>query len=180
VGSREEDIVRGLELAHAGDQARVVEIGCGDGRDAARIVEKVGWYEGIDPSEQFVKIASDKAPNGSFKVSDALAYEYPGDIDVVFAFASLLHVNRDDLKLVFSKVHDCLKPEGIFYISLKERPGYTEEVKRDQYGERMFYFYNTEEIKAIAGDLFSVEFEVHHQIAGTDWFEIALRKHTQK
>jgi hypothetical protein len=38
IGARTQDIERGLSLTGSGRNARVVEIGCGDGRDAEEIV----------------------------------------------------------------------------------------------------------------------------------------------
>lgn len=176
IGPRVKDIKYALELAGNPKNARVIEIGCGDGRDAKEIVKLVDWYEGIDPSAGLLEIAKKDLPNANFVAADALTYIYPKDIDVVYAFASLLHVNKEDLLMVFDKVFKSLKKDGIFYISLKEREEYTEEIKKDKFGERMFYFYNADIIKKIALDKFSSIYE-NSQIHGdTKWFTIALKK----
>ncbi len=176
IGSRTEDIKRGLVLADKDTDARVVEIGCGDGRDGDEIVQRVKWYEGFDPSVGLLKLAIAKVPGASFVVADALSYEYPNNLDVVYAFASLLHVNQSDLSDVFKKVNESLRFGGVFYISLKERTQYTEEVKTDQYGERMFYYYNPSILKQLAGESFAVVHESHQKIGHTDWFTIAFKK----
>ena len=176
IGPRVDDVDRGLQLANANTGAQVVEIGCGDGRDAAEIIKRVSWYQGFDPSNGFLKIAREKLPNASFVIADALTYNYPHNIDVIYAFASLLHVNKDDLKKVFEKVAESLRVGGIFYISLKEREAYTEEVKKDEYGERMFYYYNSDLVKQIAGKSFNVVYEDRKKVGKTDWFTIALKK----
>jgi len=176
VGSRIADIELGLKLAKVGDNARVVEIGCGSGRDALEIVKRVGWYEGFDPSKELLKIAQKELPDTSFVLTDALTYNYPNDIDTIYAFASLLHVNKPDMKKVFKKVSESLRLGGIFYMSLKERNQYTEEIKKDRYGERMFYYYNISLISEIAGDSFTTVNKAHQRIGKTNWFTIALRK----
>jgi len=176
IGARVDDIELGLKLAGADTKARAVEIGCGDGRDAIEIVKRVGWYEGFDPSKGLLEIAKKNLPITSFVVADALTYDYPQNVDVIFAFASLLHVNKTDMPRVFEKAAKSLRSGGIFYISLKERGAYTEEVKKDEYGERMFYYYNTELIKELAGDLFTAVHEDHQKIGNTDWFTIALKR----
>lgn len=175
IGSRIDDIELGLKLASATD-ARVMEIGCGDGRDAAEIVKRVAWYEGCDPSKGLLAIARHKLPEASFVEADALSYEYPSNLDVIYAFASLLHVNRNDMPAVFAKAATALRTGGVFYISLKERATYTEEVKKDQYGERMFYLYTAPLIKELAGDAFRTVHEDHHRHGNTDWFTIAFKK----
>ena len=176
IGSRVEDIKRGLTLANKTSTASVVEIGCGDGRDAKEIIKRVARYTGIDPSEGLLNIAKENNPSGTFILTDALHYSYPAQQDVVFAFASLLHVNRNDLSLVFKKVTAALRPGGIFYISLKERAEYTEEIKEDKYGKRMFYYYNPSIINHIASSSFESVYEYHQKIGTTDWFTIALKK----
>ncbi len=176
IGPRSKDIDRGLKLAVAGNQARVVEIGCGDGRDAADMIKRDIWYQGFDPSEGMLDFAHKKNPKTSFVLADALSYSYPSNIDVVYAFASLLHINKVDLKAVFAKVTESLRAGGIFYISLKYRPTYAEEIVKDIYGQRMFYFYNPDLIKKMAGKSFTSVYEDFQHIGKTDWFTIALKK----
>lgn len=175
-GARVGDIDLALQFAGAPSEARAVEIGCGDGRDAAEIIKRTKWYQGSDPSEGLLGLAREKLPQASFVRADALTYEYPSDLDVIFAFASLLHVNQNDLQTVFKKAHNALRKGGIFYISLKERPAYAEEVKKDEHGERMFYFYNVAIIQAVAGPEFSTVYEVHYKMGKTEWFSVALKK----
>lgn len=176
IGARVDDIERALLLAGAKNQARVIEIGCGDGRDAVEIVKRVSWYQGFDPSSGLLEIAKLKLPAASFVLADALNYQYPTDLDIIFAFASLLHVDKNDLAQVFDKIYDALRHGGVVYISLKERDGYQEEIKSDDYGDRMFYYYNPSIIKDIAGHKFETVFSDHQQIGKTAWFTIALTK----
>jgi SAM-dependent methyltransferase len=175
-GARTKDIELALKLAGVTGGARVVEIGCGDGRDAVEIIKRTKWYEGFDPSEGLLEIARNKSPQTSFVRADALTYDYPSGLDVIYAFASLLHVNQDDLRAVFKKAFKALRKDGIFYISLKERDAYTEEVKKDEHGERMFYYYNVALIQALAGPAFSTVYEVHYNMGKTEWFSVALKK----
>jgi len=177
IGSRTDDIERGLELAGVDPiTARVIEIGCGDGRDAQEIAQRAGWYEGFDPSEKLLDLAREKVPEGSFVKADALSYEYPQNIDVAFAFASLLHVNEHDLSAVFQRLGQSLRFGGIVYLSLKEREAYEEEVQKDQYGERKFYYYNVPLVQSIAGTSFESVFEDHQQRGATGWLTLALKK----
>lgn len=176
IGPRIEDISRALELAGYPKKPRVVEIGCGDGRDAKEITKHVNWYVGVDPSKGLIEIARKELPKSNFVIADALTYEYPEKLDVVYAFASLLHVNKSDLTKVLNKVYKSLKRNGIFYISLKEKDKYTEEIKKDKYGERMFYFYNADIINEMSDGKFISTYE-HRQTHGiTKWFTIALKK----
>lgn len=177
IGPRIKDIELALELAGAKDRsARVVEIGCGDGRDAQEIIKRTAWYEGFDPSNGLLELARRDVSNTSFVTADAMSYQFPKNLDVVYAFASLLHVNKKDFGKVCQRVLTALKPGGIFFISVKERSEYAEEAKKDQYGERMFYFYNATVVRGLMGDGFVVVHEDHQKIGHTDWMTIALRK----
>ncbi len=176
IGARIDDIKLGIQLCGSKDSIHVVEIGCGDGRDAAEIVSRVSTYVGVDPSEGLLEIARKRLPDATFVKADALSYVYPENTDVIYAFASLLHINKSDMKLALEKASKCLRSGGIYYISLKERDEYTEEVKNDQYGERMFYYYSAAIIRDLSAPWFDVVHKEHQQIGHTAWFTIALKK----
>ena len=155
---------------------RVVGIGCGGGRDAEYIVKHCGWYQGFDPSKNLLKIARDRVPDGNFVVADALSYKYPADINVVFAFASLLHVNKDELKIVLQKLSDSLQSGGIVFMLLKESDSYLEKEKADEHGSRrMFYCYSPTVIQSLNSD-FAIVYEHHYTVGDTGWFNLVLKK----
>jgi predicted TPR repeat methyltransferase len=176
IGPRVEDINLAFELADNPVDARVLEIGCGDGRDAHEIITRAGWYKGIDVSEGLLALARKKLPHADFEVADAVTFEYPEKLDIVFAFASLLHLDSNEVTSVLDKVHAALNPGGVFFISLKEKPGYTSEIKEDEYGRRLFFFYNAKIIQSLAGNKFQTVAHSRKTIGNTDWFEIALKK----
>lgn len=176
IESRTVDIKRAITLAGSRSVIRVVEIGCGDGRDAAEIVERTTFYVGIDPSDGLLTIARQRLPEATFIKTDALQYEYPDNLNIVYAFASLLHVDKDDLRQVFTKVTEKLIVGGVFYISLKEADHYQEFIKTDDKGSRMFYLYSADDIKDMAGPAYKTAYEDHHFHGNTNWFTIALIK----
>ncbi len=176
IGSRTDDIERGLKLAGNPKIPNILEIGCGDGRDAKEIVKLTSNYKGFDISEGLIKIARKHVPSADFEVADAISYKYPKNLDVVFAFASLLHLDKAEVRLVLDKVHGALKSNGIFYISLKYAAKYREETKEDQFGRRMFYFYKPEIIEGLAGNNYKTLKTWRETHGHTEWFEIALQK----
>ena len=46
----------------------VLEIGCGDGRDALEICRLTKQYLGIDPAKEMIVLAREKVPTGRFNV----------------------------------------------------------------------------------------------------------------
>ena len=176
IGSRVKDIEKTFELAGNPKNAKVVEIGCANGRDAKEITKRTKNYIGFDIAEEFIKLARTNLPGVSFEVGDAVIYNYPQNLDIVFAFASLLHLDKEEIKQVLQKVHASLKLGGIFFISLKRAPEYREYVKETKQGRRMFYYYNAAIITELAGKDYEVVYKQESQLDETDWLELALKK----
>lgn len=179
IGSRTDDIDKAIELAGSPEQPVILEIGCGDGRDAAEIVKRTTNYLGFDIAESFINLARNKVPAGRFELGDAVTFEYArSQWDIVFAFASLLHLNREENRDVFRSVNASLKPGGVFFVSLKYAPEYTEKLKEDKFGTRLFYFYSPQSIMELAGNSFEAVWQSKGFITGkdTEWIEMAFRK----
>lgn len=176
IGPRTTDIKKALKLAGDPENANVVEIGCGDGRDAREIVKLVGTYVGFDIAEEAIKLAKKHVPRAQFEVCDVDNFIFPDNLDVVYSFASLLHSNKEEFSAVFAKVYAALKVGGVFMISLKRADMYQEHIKTDRFGERLFYFYTPELIQELAGSSFETVSLTFSHVGSTDWFEITLRK----
>ena len=91
-------IEQGLELAGSPADATAIELGCGTGRDAEQIIPRVGYYEGFDPSRGLLEIARQRLPEAHFVEADALEYVYPQDVDIVYGFASFVHLVLKNLE----------------------------------------------------------------------------------
>lgn len=159
-GVAREEITRAFTLAGQPTDA-VVEIGCGAGKDAAEIVTRASQYAGFDPSAKLLDIARRHVPSGVFTQADALTYAYPPNTDIVFAFASLLHLDKHDFQAVCRTVLAALRTGGIFCMTLKEADVYTEQLQEDEFGTRMFYLYPVKLVKELAGQGFTLAYENH-------------------
>ncbi len=173
---RIKDVDMAFEYLGNKENPLVVELGCGSGREVAAILEHTGRYVGIDISRKMIEIAQTVNPDGRFGVSDIAGYEFPvGGVDIVFAFASLLHLDHVEVKKILTKAQAAMNTGGIFYISLKHGD-YRREIKANEYGRRAFYYYLPEDIEAMAGNGFEVA-ELDEQIfENVPWFTVALRK----
>lgn len=176
IGPRAKYIDMAFRAAGNPINAKVVEIGCGDGRDAKAILTRTADYLGLDISEELIKLAKDHAPAGRFEVADAARFDYPSGIDIVVAFASILHLNRQEVKGLFKKIHACLNPDGIVYISTKYRSRYQQAVKADRFGKRLFYFYSPQLLADLAGEQYKVVKTWNETIGKTEWVELILQK----
>ncbi|WP_180096828.1 MULTISPECIES: bifunctional 2-polyprenyl-6-hydroxyphenol methylase/3-demethylubiquinol 3-O-methyltransferase UbiG [unclassified Acinetobacter] len=105
-------------LAELPEGARILDVGCGSGRDTLAFKKKGYQVDAIDYSEELVKKASRITGipiklKSFYEVDDYEAY------DGIWACASLLHCERTRLKEVIGKLLSALKPNGVIYISFK-------------------------------------------------------------
>jgi trans-aconitate methyltransferase len=176
IGPRKLYIDLAFKLIGNKEDAKVIEIGCGDGRDATEIIKLTNDYVGFDPSSGMIELAKERLPKTSFKIDDALSFSYPQNVDLVFAFASLLHVDIKDLEKIITRIAHSIKSGGLLYISLKESIHFEEKIKEDQFGKRMFYYYSVPDILAFSKQHFDRVAEIHETIGKTNWFELGLRR----
>lgn len=104
--------------SYLGDNAYVLDLGCGTGRDSLYFKEKGFKVKCIDGSVNMCKIASE-ALGQEVENKNYFDINYKEMFDGVFACASLLHLKDDDLKIVLKKIYDSLKFNGIMYTSFK-------------------------------------------------------------
>ena len=62
-------------LSHLQDESDVLDLGCGGGRIAARIVAERHRYTGVDLSPVQIERARERIPNGRFLVADVTRLE---------------------------------------------------------------------------------------------------------
>ena len=98
--------------------AKVLDFGCGSGRDAAVFLKHGFDVTATDGSEELCRIASE---NTGLKVVHLYFrhIDYREEFDGIWACASILHLSYDELSVVLPKMVTALKPEGILYASFK-------------------------------------------------------------
>jgi len=105
-------------LAELSEGARILDVGCGSGRDTLAFKNKGYQVEAIDYSAELVKKA--KGLTG-IEVRQQSFYELNESekYDGIWACASLLHCERDRLTEVLARIFKALKPNGVCYMSFK-------------------------------------------------------------
>jgi SAM-dependent methyltransferase len=111
---------------------RILDAGCGVGRDALAFAERGYSVVAFDASAEMVRLASeriaDRAEVLQMRFDDAAWRE---EFDGVWACASLLHVPATELPLVMRCLGAALRPGGVMYLSFKLGSG-----ERDVGGRR--------------------------------------------
>ena len=105
-------------LVELQEGARILDVGCGPGRDTLAFKNKGYQVDAIDYSEELVKKATRLTGipiklKSFYEVDDYEAY------DGIWACASLLHCERSRLAEVLEKMVQALKPNGVIYMSFK-------------------------------------------------------------
>jgi SAM-dependent methyltransferase len=133
---------------------KILDIGCGSGRDAEYFVSKGLDVIGIDLSDRFIEISQAKVPKAKFIKMDMRNIDFPVEyFDGIWLMASLLHIPKLEVKYTIIKFKEVLKTNGIIYISVKLGEG-EKFVKRDRYKglEKFFAFYTESEISNLLED----------------------------
>ena len=105
-----------LQYVPAG--GKILDFGCGSGRDTKYFLSRGYVVEAIDGSIELCKIAS--AYTG-IEVKKMLFQELNSveEYDGIWACASILHVAKQELPAIIQKMADAVKRNGIVYMSFK-------------------------------------------------------------
>lgn len=97
---------------------RILDFGCGSGRDTKFFLEKGYEVDAVDGSEELCKAASKYT---GIQVRQMLFQELAelNRYDGIWACSSILHLSKDELRIVFPKMLDALCSNGIIYTSFK-------------------------------------------------------------
>ena len=129
----------------------------------------------VDSYNKSALAIADKFDGQGARVEDIEEFEFPQNLDIIIAFASLLHVNKENFKNILERAFKALGPGGIFYISIKYADSYKEVEKEDQFGVRTFYLYSESDMREIVGD-FKIIKMVEEEIRNQIWMEVILEK----
>ncbi len=107
-------------LDYVGQDAKVLDLGCGNGRLYELIKKKNAIYIGIDNNEALLKKARENFPGAKFRLGDMTSLNLPDkSFDVVFNIAAFHHIPGKELRHKASyEMHRVLKPDGILILTV--------------------------------------------------------------
>lgn len=151
-------------LAWLPAQGRLLDIGCGSGRDAAYIAANTHLeVTAADASRNMVKQARKMHPEVCFIEAAFPADErhelFSDPWDAVTALAVLMHIPDEALDALFSQIRRLLAPGGIFFCS------YSLERKQEADDERLFV--NRDPVR-LAQCIEKHQFKLLHQSRSSD------------
>ncbi len=124
---------------------RVLDAGCGSGRDSKAFIQQGFSVVAFDASSELCKLASEYLSQEVWQMRfEEMSFDE--EFDGVWACASLLHVPMEDIKDVLQKINSSLQVGGFFYASFKYGNGLVQK------GERLFTNFTEETVRALFED----------------------------
>lgn len=155
---------------------RILDFGCGAGRDTKYFLTKGFLTEATDGSEEMVKIASEYT-RIQVRKQQFQELEEENKYDGIWACSSILHLHYCELKTVMGKLARALTSKGILYTSFKYG------VREGQRGGRFFTDMTEEKIEKLLEEvpLFIIEEmwktnDVRPGREGEKWLNLILKK----
>ena len=135
---------------------KVLDIGCGSGRDLA-VLHKLGYDTyGVDPTPQFVELAQDIHPELKNRITQGalpdLSAPFEGMFDGVLCSAVLMHIEVEQLPAAAIAIKACLKVGGRLLFSVPSKRLDVVSENRDQNG-RLFIPNQADRLKSIFEEL---------------------------
>lgn len=109
-------------LAHVPPGGRILDAGCGAGRDAKAFLERGFRVDAFDASPALAAIAKRHA-GIPVEVADLETFEPRAKYDGIWCMSSLLHLSPEAEARVLERLARALVPGGVLYVSYKEGPG---------------------------------------------------------
>ena len=105
-------------------ESRLLDLGCGPGRDAAWFGARGHSVVGADLSVGQLRVASEQAPEARLVQTDMRSLPFAADtFDGCWCLASMLHVPRADLPGTLAEVRRVLRPGAPLFASVKHGEG---------------------------------------------------------
>jgi 2-polyprenyl-3-methyl-5-hydroxy-6-metoxy-1,4-benzoquinol methylase len=125
--------------------ARILDAGCGSGRDTVAFKQQGFLVEAFDASPKMARLAS-KYSKQTCSVMRFQDLPFDGVFDAVWSCAALVHVPKRDIELVLRKLSASLKPNGIAYFSFIVGEG-----ERTLADGRLYNSYSMESLRHLVG-----------------------------
>lgn len=165
-------------LSRLPKKAYILDFGCGSGRDSKYFIDNGYKVKAIDGSIEMCKLASKYIE----QEVDCMRFDELDDINIydgIWACSSILHIEKENLSGILTKMINALKVNGVIYTSFKIGEGY--EVKEGKYynyltKEEMELILNTisKNVKMI--DYFETLPSTKRNAKGTIWGNFIIKK----
>jgi SAM-dependent methyltransferase len=120
-GTKDHDVSQNyhalLSAIEAPSPFKLLDFGCGPGRDLIYFARLGHEVTGLDGSPEFCRAAAEKSHCPVWHQDFIELKLPPQHFDGVFANASLFHIPRSELPRVLGQLSTCLRPRGVLFCS---------------------------------------------------------------
>ncbi|MCA9324923.1 class I SAM-dependent methyltransferase [Candidatus Saccharibacteria bacterium] len=148
----------------------ILELGSAFGRDADYMESHGYKVRRTDATRKFVELLRQQGHEATNL--NAITDDLGGPYDLVFANAVLLHFTPEEFTLTLAKVHDALKPGGVFACSLKRGTG--SEMSVIKLGAPRYFKYW--EVETVRPELDNFEIVNLENDSDNPWLHVIARK----
>ena len=137
-------------LARLGPAPRILDLGCGSGRDMAWLEAQGAVVTGVDLSAGMLEQAR-RIVTGTLRQMDMCELDFPAvSFDAVWCCASLLHIPKATAPDVLAQIRTLLTAAGMLFLAVQEGSGEVWE-RGGPFGRhrRFFARYTREEIAVL-------------------------------
>ena len=138
-------------LKHIPNNGKILDLGCGSGRDSLYFIKKGYLVTSIDGSKEMVKLSS-QLTSQKTHLLNIENIDFENEYDGIWAYASLLHIDESITKDVIGKLGKALKKDGVLYASYKYGKGTYKN------GLRFFNNYNERDFKKLICEINGLDF----------------------
>lgn len=125
-------------LQHLDPNSLVVDLGCGPGEPATRLLAERHRVIGVDASARQLGLARQAAPTALLLQADMTRLSMrPGSLDAVASFYALGHVPANKHAALFAQIAEWLRPDGVLFTSAPVAAGESQD--EDWLGVPMFF-----------------------------------------
>lgn len=167
--------IQEMFLKHIKPGGRILDLGCGSGRDSRAFLERGYDVVPVDGSAELAKLAGAYIGREVI-VADFREFEPEGTFDGIWACASLLHLPKEEIAAVMRKLADHLAEGGCFYASFKygefqgERNGrYFTDMTEESFQELL------EEVPGLVAEETFVTGDVREGRGGERWLNVMMK-----
>ena len=117
---------------------RVLDVGCGSGEPIARYFVEQGYHvTGVDAVDEMLDIARTRLPGMTWLQQDMRRLDLGEQFDIVIAWDSFFHLNRDDQRAMFERFRRHTAPRGVLMFTSGVTEG--EAVGGDMFGDLLYH-----------------------------------------
>ena len=130
--------------------AKILDAGCGAGRDTEWLRAAGFNAVGIDVSTELIKNARQQFPSANFTIGDLLSIPFEENtFDGIWAHAAVVHFETSEqIATCIEELHRVLKRDGILHLLVRANTGKKTEAKIDAIsgGERFYWNFDETEL----------------------------------